>query len=121
MGAFANSMATLLMLRTRGDLQHAMLWILGGFSSGGWEPIFAILPYFLIGMGALLFMGRVLNTLQFGEEQAAQVGLDVPKARAAIILFASLLTAAGVAYSGIIGFGDRIIGSCFLFPRSWAE
>jgi iron complex transport system permease protein len=42
--------------------------------------------------------------MQFGEEQAEQTGLNVTRARWVLITAASMTTAAGVAFGGVIGF-----------------
>ena len=47
--------------------------------------------------------------MQFGEEQAQQLGLSVERAKLFLILAASLTTAAAVAFSGIIGFIGLIV------------
>ncbi len=103
-GAFANAVATFLLYRERGDMQRAMTWLLGGFSLGGWTPVWITTPYIVLGLTALILMGRVLNILQFGEEQAEQAGLHVARARWVLIAAASLTTAAGVSFGGVIGF-----------------
>jgi iron complex transport system permease protein len=58
----------------------------------------------IFGMLGLLAAGQPLNVLQFGEEQALQLGVHVPRVKIWIVLAASLATAAAVAFSGIIGF-----------------
>lgn len=103
-GAFAGAMTSFLILRFEGDLQRAVVWMLGGYALGGWQPVLAALPYILVGLIGLSFLGRPLNVLQFGEEQALQLGLDVSRARTAIVVLASLTTAAAVSFAGIIGF-----------------
>jgi iron complex transport system permease protein len=57
----------------------------------------------------LLTTGHALNVLQFGDEQAHQLGLPVDRAKALVILAATLTTAAAVAFTGIIGFIGLII------------
>jgi iron complex transport system permease protein len=57
----------------------------------------------------LLLSGHVLNVLQFGEEQANQLGLSVERAKAFVIVTASLTTAVAVAFSGVIGFIGLIV------------
>jgi iron complex transport system permease protein len=103
-GAFANAAAMFLLYHDRGDMQRAMTWLMGGFSLGGWTPVWITAPYILLGVLALVLMGRVLNLLQFGEEQAEQSGLHVTRARWVLIAAASLTTAAGVSFGGVIGF-----------------
>ena len=102
--SFASSLTSFLMLRSSSELRRAIGWLLGGAVMGGWEPVLAALPYILIGLGALLFSGHALNVLQFGEEQAQQLGLPAERVKFWLILAASLATGAAVAFSGIIGF-----------------
>lgn len=47
--------------------------------------------------------------LQFGEQQAQQLGLRVTHVKSLIIIAASLATAAAVSFSGIIGFIGLVI------------
>jgi iron complex transport system permease protein len=103
-GAFAQSMAAFLFYRTVENTQRAISWLMGGLLLGGWDPVRLSLPYIAVGIAVLLAMGRVLNLLQFGEEQAEQTGLNVKRARWILIAVASLTTAAGVAFGGVIGF-----------------
>jgi cobalamin transport system permease protein len=104
LGAMATALTTFVMLRLQGDMYRPVAWMLGGFTIGGWQPVLASLPFIVVGLVALVALGRVLNILQFGEDQAVHMGLNVPRARTAIIVAASLSTAAAVAFSGIIGF-----------------
>ncbi|MCI0520239.1 MAG: iron ABC transporter permease [Chloroflexi bacterium] len=102
--SFATSLTSFLMLRSNTELRRALSWLLGGGILSGWEPVLAMLPYVLLGLGALLASGHALNVLQFGEEQAQQLGLPTERVKLVIILAASLTTAAAVAFAGIIGF-----------------
>ena len=75
----------------------------------GWEPVLAVLPYMLLGMGTLSLLGHPLNLLQFGEDQARQMGLNVNRAKTIIIIAASITTAVAVSFSGIIGFIGLVV------------
>jgi iron complex transport system permease protein len=107
--SFAAALTSFLMLRSTGDLRRAVAWLLGGSSQAGWEPVLAILPCLVLGLGSLLLSGHSLNLLQFGDDQAQQLGLPVTRARTLILVAASLATAAAVSFSGIIGFIGLII------------
>jgi iron complex transport system permease protein len=76
---------------------------------GGWKPVLAMLPYVTIGLVVLIISGHALNVLQFGEEQAQQLGLPIERIKLVVIVFASLTTAAAVAFTGIIGFIGLIV------------
>jgi iron complex transport system permease protein len=107
--SFATAVTSFLMINATGELRRAVVWLLGGATMSGWQPVFAVLPYIVIGLGLLLVMGHPLNVLQFGDEQALQLGLPVETVRRVVIGAASLATAAAVAFAGIIGFVGLIV------------
>jgi iron complex transport system permease protein len=107
--SFASALTSFLMLRSTGELRRALAWLLGGAALGGWQAVGVMLPYLLIGLGGLMISGHALNVLQFGDEQAQQLGLNVARVRMGILLAAALSTAAAVAFAGIIGFIGLIV------------
>jgi iron complex transport system permease protein len=107
--AFSTSLTSLLMIRSNEELRRAIGWLLGGSMMSGWKPVVVALPYIAVGLGTLCLSGHALNVLQFGEEQAQQLGLRAERTKALLILAASLTTAAAVAFSGIIGFVGLIV------------
>lgn len=107
--SFATALTSFLMLRSSGELRRAIGWLLGGVSIGGWAPVLALLPYAILGLTMLILSGHALNLLQFGDEQAQQMGLNVSRAKTIILIAASLTTAAAVAFAGIIGFVGLIV------------
>jgi len=107
--SFATALTSFLMLRSNEELRRALGWLLGGSILNGWDPVIAVLPYIAIGLGSLLISGHALNVLQYGEEQAQQLGLNVERTKFLLILAASLTTAAAVAFSGVIGFVGLIV------------
>ncbi len=107
--SFATSLTSFLMLRSTGELRRAIGWLLGGVSLVGWDATLALIPYLLIGLTTLILNGYALNLLQFGDDQALQMGLNVRRAKFIIIVAASLVTAAAVSFAGIIGFVGLIV------------
>ena len=107
--SFAVSLTSFLMLRSTGDIRRALGWLLGGTSLVGWDVTLALIPYLFIGMTVLLLNGYALNVLQFGDDQAMQMGLDVRRVKFIIIVAASLVTAGAVSFAGIIGFVGLIV------------
>ena len=107
--SFATAMTSLIMLLSTDELHRAVNWMVGGFALGGWEPVLASLPYFIIGLTVLALLGRHLNVLQFGDEQARQMGLNVERSKMVIVVAASLVAATAVAFSGIIAFVGLIV------------
>ncbi len=107
--SFATSLTSFLMLRSTGELRRAISWLLGGVSLVGWDATLALVPYLIIGMTTLVLNGYAMNLLQFGDDQATQMGLDVRRAKFIIIVSASLVTAAAVSFAGIIGFVGLVV------------
>ena len=107
--SFATSLTSFLMLRSTSEVRRALGWLLGGASQAGWTAILAILPYIIIGLGILLINGHRFNLLQFGDDQAQQLGLNVTRTKTILLIAASLATAAAVAFSGIIGFIGLVV------------
>jgi iron complex transport system permease protein len=108
-GAFATAVTTYIMLRTPEGLRRAFNWLLGGASVGGWQPVWIVLPYLLLGLIVLQLHARALNVLQLDEEQARQLGLHVERVKLTLVAAATLMTAAVVAFGGLIGFVGLIV------------
>ena len=108
-GSFASALTSFLMLRSNEQIHRAISFLLGGSLMTGWNPIIGALPYIILGLTLLTLSGHMLNVLQFGEEQAKQLGLAVERAKVFIILTASLTTAVAVSFSGVIGFIGLIV------------
>lgn len=108
-GSFASALTSFIMLRSDGEVRRAIAWLLGGSTISGWPPVIASLPYIILSLGILIASGHALNVLQFGDEQAQQLGLPVERVKIVIILAASLATATAVSFTGVIGFIGLIV------------
>ena len=108
-GTFTSALTSLILLVSTDQLRRAIVWLLGGFSLGGWGPVVATLPYLAVGLILLTLLGRPLNVLQFGDEQALQLGLNVERVKLLLVASASLVAAVAVSFSGIIGFVGLIV------------
>ena len=101
--AFAAGVS-LLMVLNNDDFHNIFFWLMGGLSGRSWNELWTALPYIIIGLIGLGLLSRSLDVLAFGEETAQGLGLPVRPVRLLIVLFATLITAAAVASSGIIAF-----------------
>ena len=107
--ALANAAMSFLFLAHSEKFPTIFSWLLGGFNTGSWRSCLLILPYVVAGGVVAIAFGRVLNVLQFGEEQAHQLGIPVEAVKLVLLLFASLAAAAAVSVSGLIGFVGLIV------------
>ena len=104
LSTFLGAIVSLLVLLHDQNLYAVFSWLLGGLSGRSWPHLWASMPYMVMGLGALWLLARPLYALAFGDETAQSLGLPLPWARGAIVIAASLATAAAVAAAGTIGF-----------------
>ncbi len=82
----------------------AYAWLLGGFNAADWPLVGRVALPVLIGAIGLVALGPALDLLQLDEEAARAMGLRVEATKLAVVLLASLVTAAAVSAAGLIGF-----------------
>jgi len=109
-GAFAAAITTALVsLAEAAELRNAFLWLWGGFSAASWTTVLVMLVYAPLPLAVIAAAARPLDLLALGEEPAQYLGADVRRLKQLVYLAASLLTAAAVAMSGVIGFVGLIV------------
>ena len=91
------------------NLRQIFFYLLGSFSLASWPQVAVGLPLIALGSAVILTRARSLNGLLLGEEMAAHFGLDVRRERMVLLGAASLVTAAAVAMSGLIGFVGLVV------------
>ncbi len=90
-------------------LRQIFGYLLGGFDRASWELLAGAAPIILIGSALTLGRARALNGLLLGEEAANHLGVDVKRERGILLGLGSLVTAAAVAISGLIGFVGLVV------------
>lgn len=91
------------------ELKKVMFWMLGSVAGAHWEQLPPVAATVLACTLGLILYGRRLNALVTGEESATALGIDVRRARIALLVVSSLLTGAVVAVAGGIGFVGLMI------------
>lgn len=105
---FVNALLTTLTAFFSNDLKSITLWQMGSFAMRGWNYVWLICPFFIVGMLGVLKFTREMDILTFGEEQAKAVGVDTYKVKRKLFVYCAILTGGSVALSGTIGFVDLI-------------
>jgi iron complex transport system permease protein len=109
-GAFAAAITTAIVsLADAAELRNAFLWLWGGLSGASWDSVLLVALYVPIPLIVLFAASRPLDLLALGEEPAGYLGADVTAVKRRVYLAASLLTAAAVAVSGVIGFVGLVV------------
>jgi iron complex transport system permease protein len=107
--AFFTALQTFVQQQNSETLQQVYTWILGNIPSTGWSDVSLVLPYVAVAVVVILALRRVVDVLHLGEDEAASLGVNVRRVRLALVVAATLGTAAAVAVSGLIGFVGIIV------------
>src|SRR3970282_2898674 len=109
-GAFAAAITTAIVsLADAAELRNAFLWLWGGLSAASWDTVLVLVLYAPLPLAVLFAAARPLDLFALGEEPARYLGADVERVKRRVYLAASLLTAAAVAVSGVIGFVGLLV------------
>ena len=106
--AFFTAWQTFLQQQNADTLQQAYTWI-WNVPSTRWTDVVLILPYVAVAAVVILALRRVVDVLALGDDEAATLGVHVGRVRLALVVAATLGTAAAVAVTGLIGFVGIIV------------
>ncbi len=92
------------MLISANEMKKIYFWTLGSFSARGWDHVTTVLPYIVIGLAVVFLFARELDIMVLGDETAVRFGVNVERNKRILFVVTSLMMAACVSVSGIIGF-----------------
>ena len=106
LSSFAGALMALLMNLAPNpfSLADMLNWTLGTVANRSFDDLLLAAPFLAAGLGLLAAARRGLSALTLGEEAAAGVGVDLPRARRMVVVGAGLATGASVSIAGAIGF-----------------
>ena len=104
------------------QLPQITYWLMGSLTEAKLSEVgFACIPM-LLGIIPLILLRWRINILTLGDEEAASMGVDTKRVRLFVIICSTLITAASVSVSGMIGwvglviphFARRIVGNNYM-------
>lgn len=104
-----SSVMSLIMMLNRNSMDQIMFWTMGSLNGKGWTQIMIVLPWVTIGMVVLFTSTSDLDIMLTGEETATQLGVDVEAVKRKILVASSIITAAVISVTGIIGFVGLVV------------
>lgn len=102
-------LAFLLFLGDQQAREEIVFWQLGSLNGSRWEQVGVAAPFMVVGLVVAMAMSRRLDLLALGDRAARHVGVDVERLRMGAIVVVALLTAAAVAFCGIIAFVGLVV------------
>lgn len=91
------------------QLPGITFWLMGGLPAVLWREVLPLAIVSGVGLGLLLLLSWRLNLLTLSEVEAQALGLPVRRLRLWVIALGTLLTAAAVSVSGIVGWVGLLV------------
>src|SRR6266436_7863822 len=91
------------------QLPAITFWLLGSLTAITLSDLLPVLPVILVGLLPLYLLRWRMNLMSLGDEEARALGAETRRLRVVFIAAATLITAASVSVSGIIGWIGLII------------
>ncbi len=86
-----------------------VFWQMGSLNGASWMQVKVVGLVVLVGLVLSLIIASRLDILALGDQAAGHIGINVQLLRTVAIVIVSLLTAAAVAYAGVIAFVGLIV------------
>ena len=91
------------------QLRNLTFWTLGSLAGTDPRALWPAAALMAAAILALPLLARVLDACLLGEREASHLGIDVERAKLALVALVALGTGAAVAASGIIGFVGLVV------------
>ncbi len=95
------------------QLRTITFWSLGSLGGANWKNILALLPFVVVTTVVMPFMGKPLNALALGEQDAVSMGIPIERVKNIIMIVCAIGVGACVAMTGMIGFVGLVIPHIF--------
>ena len=103
--ALAGAMTSVLLVATEEfRVKTVLFWLAGGLDGRGWTHVQAAALFVLSGVALLVLLGRPIDVLSLGEQEAASLGLPVRATRLGLLGLAALVAGAATAVAGSVPF-----------------
>jgi iron complex transport system permease protein len=89
--------------------EEIIFWQMGSLNGTRWVYVWVAAPLVVIGVVGALTLAKRLDLLSLGERGARHLGVDVERLRIVAIVLVALMTAAAVAFCGIIAFVGLVV------------
>jgi len=109
MQAFLGAFVSLMISMSEDEVNQILYWVLGSLSKRTWDHALLILPLAIAGLPVIAAFASAMNLMALGERHAAHLGVHVERTKLIVLLASTLVTAAAVSVSGVIGFVGLVV------------
>ncbi|HPI03662.1 MAG TPA: iron ABC transporter permease [Candidatus Goldiibacteriota bacterium] len=108
-GTMLSSLVMLLSAVNSRDIVKVIYWLMGDLSASDYTQIKFAAILLIAALGAAMFYANDVNVMSSGEETASTLGVNAEFLKLFYFILASILTAAAVSLSGVIGFIGLVV------------
>ena len=109
LASLGQAFITLLLVSFAPSAAEAMIWLKGSLYSRGWEHVWMLAPWTVVGALVAFLASHQMNALLLGESTLLALGMKVGRVRAYLIALAVLLAGSAVAIVGTVGFVGLLV------------
>ncbi len=91
------------------QLPAITFWLLGSLASVTRSDVLSVVPAIALGLVPMVLLRWRMNLMTLDDEEARALGVDTRRMRATLIAAATLMTAAAVSVSGIVGWVGLLV------------
>jgi ABC-type Fe3+-siderophore transport system permease subunit len=102
--AFGSAATQVFVVKAKLAVASALVWLSGSTYAKGWDDVQFALFLFALFMWPAIYITRSLDTLTFGDDVAAGLGLNVRSTRVWALIIGVAISTAAVSIVGTIGF-----------------
>jgi iron complex transport system permease protein len=95
--------ATKYLADTESKLPAITFWLMGSLATASWRDVVKAVPPIILGTSVLMMLRWRINLLSMGDAEARSLGVRTELMKGIIIVSTTLVTAASVCVSGVIG------------------
>lgn len=103
-GAVLSGISSGLALLDPETFDRLRFWNAGSLGVTGFDPVFAVAPFLIVGVLLALVVARPLNAIALGDDLATSLGANIARTRAIVVVAVTLLAGAATAAAGPISF-----------------
>lgn len=90
-------------------MEGIVFWTMGNLNNASWGEIAFVAPIILMCGILLVTQAKSLNAMMLGDVHAMDLGVDVRRTRLFILVLSTVIVAAAVSFTGVIGFIGLVI------------
>ena len=108
-GSLLSALVSLLTYMAGEQMAGIVYWTMGNLTNAKWENFFVVGPLIFAGSMIMVSSSRDLNAMMLGDAHAQDLGVEVKSVRLQLLVASALVTAAAVAFVGVIGFVGLVV------------